>query len=80
MFNEGPNLPIAPLKHSCGRIIDRESGHPLVIVAGGYIYDSEEDTTQEIEHTYIWDTVTDVVTRVIPKDQIQHTVRLIQMK
>lgn len=62
-YTEGPSLPTSPFAPSCGRIIDRSTGHPLVIIAGGYAYDETDDETDEIEHTYIWDTVTDTITR-----------------
>ena len=66
-FEEGPDLPFQVQKQSCGRIIDRESGHVLVIIAGGEIeiITGKAITTTQTDATLIWDTVTNIIVQVI---------------
>ena len=63
-YSEGPNLPYPLEKQSCGRIIDPATGHPLVIIAGGQARDDDADETEITDDTFIWDTVTDIITKV----------------
>ena len=62
IFLEGPSLPYPLEKQSCGRILDKESGHMLVVIAGG-----DEETlggTSTTDTTLIWDTFTDTIIKV----------------
>ena len=65
-FKDGPNMPDGPIEsHSCGRIIDRETGNINVIIAGGFQIDPEDfGDMDEVTRTYIWDTVTNDIVRV----------------